>query len=106
MTIDDLPFDRQALANLCRRRGILRLEVFGSFAHGTAGPDSDVDVLVTFDPAVALGWTYWGIPDELASLFGRPVDMLTRSVVESDHNPLFRASVLSVTTDLYRAAAA
>lgn len=106
MTIDDLPFDRQALADLCRQRGILRLEIFGSFARGTAGPTSDVDVLVTFDPAVSLGWTYWGIPDELSAVFGRPVDMLTRAVVETDHNAGFRASVLATTEDLYHAAAA
>ena len=43
-----LPLDNDALAALCRRHGIRRLSLFGSTLRGTAGPDSDVDMLVEF----------------------------------------------------------
>jgi predicted nucleotidyltransferase len=42
--------DRAALAALCRRHGIRRLSLFGSVLKGTARPDSDVDLLVEFEP--------------------------------------------------------
>ena len=45
-----LPIDAQTLARLCQRRGIRRLSLFGSRLKGTAGPDSDIDLLVEFLP--------------------------------------------------------
>ena len=45
-----LPFPEDALADLCRRNGIRRLSLFGSRLKGTFGPDSDVDLLVEFEP--------------------------------------------------------
>ena len=44
----DLVLDRERLADLCRRYHVAKLELFGSRAKGTARPDSDVDLLVTF----------------------------------------------------------
>jgi predicted nucleotidyltransferase len=44
-----LPLNNDALAALCRRHGIRRLSLFGSTLRGTAGPDSDVDILVVFE---------------------------------------------------------
>ena len=45
-----LPFPEDALSDLCRRNGIRRLSLFGSRLRGTAGPSSDVDLLVEFEP--------------------------------------------------------
>lgn len=45
-----LPFPEHALADLCRRNGIRRLSLFGSRLKGTFRPDSDVDLLVEFEP--------------------------------------------------------
>lgn len=42
--------DHEGLAEFCRRNGIRRLSLFGSRLKGTAGPDSDVDLLVEFEP--------------------------------------------------------
>ena len=42
--------DREALATLCRRHRIRRLSLFGSVGKGTPRPDSDVDLLVEFEP--------------------------------------------------------
>jgi hypothetical protein len=44
-----LAIDRERLAKLWRRYHVAKLELFGSRAKGTARPDSDVDLLVTFE---------------------------------------------------------
>jgi uncharacterized protein len=45
-----LPIDHVALAALCRRHHIKKLSLFGSTLKGTARPDSDIDLLVEFEP--------------------------------------------------------
>jgi hypothetical protein len=71
--------DRVALAALCRRHHISRLSLYGSVLKGTARQDSDVDLLVEFEPGWKpglLGLT--GIEADIASLLdGRRVDLRT-----------------------------
>lgn len=50
-----LQYDERALADLCLRNCVRRLDVFGSRAKGTAGDESDVDLLVEFEPGHAPG---------------------------------------------------
>jgi predicted nucleotidyltransferase len=71
--------DREALEALCRRHRIRRLALFGSTLHGTAGPDSDVDLLVEFEPEARPSLlTMATIESELSSfLGGRRVDLRT-----------------------------
>ena len=45
-----LNLDQDTLAQFCRRHHIRRLSLFGSQLKGTAGPDSDIDLLVEFLP--------------------------------------------------------
>lgn len=98
-----LDIDRERLAELCRRYHVAKLEMFGSRAKGTARPDSDVDLLVTFEPGQTPGLEFFGMADELEWLFGHPVDLLTRPRVERDHNPYFKQSVLSAARPVYAA---
>ncbi len=51
--------------------------MFGSTARGEAGPDSDVDVLVEYQPATLLGFVFFRLERDLAALFGRSVDLIT-----------------------------
>jgi predicted nucleotidyltransferase len=76
---DRLFTDRAALAALCRRRGIRRLSLFGSVLKGTARPDSDVDLLVEFEPDAVPGLLgLAAIELELSQLLGgRRVDLRT-----------------------------
>jgi predicted nucleotidyltransferase len=73
--------DPIALATLCQRHAIRRLSLFGSVLKGTAGPDSDVDLLVEFVPGQAPGLLgLAGIEAELSRLLdGRPVDLRTQA---------------------------
>lgn len=98
-----LDVDRDRLAALCRRYHVLTLEVFGSRAKGTAQPDSDIDLLVTFAPTFSPGLEFFGLADELETLFGHRVDLLTRPRVERDENPDFRNNVLSSAEIVYAA---
>jgi predicted nucleotidyltransferase len=60
-----------------RRYGVSRLSVFGSFARGEPKDDSDVDILVEFEPGRKTFDNFMGLADYLEELFGRKVDLLT-----------------------------
>ena len=71
-------YDRGKLAKLCRRHQVRRLSLFGSVLTDAFGPDSDVDVLVEFEPGHTPGLGITDIEDELSALFGgRRVDVVT-----------------------------
>lgn len=101
--VTDLHYDFDELEKLCKQYHVIKLEVFGSRARGEAKPDSDVDLLVTFEPEVDLGLSYFGLGMDLESLLGHAVDIVERHVVEQDRNPYFRREVLAQTRLLYAA---
>ena len=68
--------DEARLADVCARYGMARLRVFGSVPRGTATPDRDIDVLYELEPGRRLGWEIEQLADELAAVFGRPVDLV------------------------------
>ncbi len=74
-----LPIAPDVLAALCRRRRIRKLSLFGSQLKGTARPDSDIDLLVEFEPDS--GTTYFDMAEieiELSEhLGGKKVDLRT-----------------------------
>ena len=74
-----LRFDQEALALLCRRHGIRRLSLFGSVLKGTARPDSDIDLLVEFEPDAIPGLIGMAAIEAALSelLGGRRVDLRT-----------------------------
>ena len=73
-----LPIAPETLAAFCRCHHIRRLSLFGSHLKGTAGPDSDIDLLVEFDPAHIPGLLGIAAMEiELSELWGRKVDLRT-----------------------------
>jgi len=72
-----LTLDRAKLAEFCRRHHIQRLALFGSVLREDFGPNSDVDVLVEFDPEHIPGLAFFDMQDELSELLGRKVDLNT-----------------------------
>lgn len=89
---DRLFADRAALDSVCRRHHIRRLSLFGSVLTGTARPDSDIDLLVEFEPGQEPGLlALAGIAADLSDLLGgRPVDLRTAQ----DLSPHFRSEVV------------
>jgi len=71
----DIPLG--AVAGFCRRRHIRRLSLFGSILRDDFTPESDVDVLVEFEPGKPPGLEFFTMADELTGILGREVDFLT-----------------------------
>lgn len=90
------------IAALCRRFCVRRLDVFGSAATGAFDPaTSDVDLLVSFDPAATdYAGCFFGLLEGLEALFGRPVDLVTE---QSIANPYLRRQIMAVRRTLFRA---
>ena len=86
-----LAFSQERLAELCRRHQIRRLALFGSVLRNDFGPNSDVDVLVEFEPGVRTGLKFFAIQDELSEILGRQVDLNTPGCLSK----YFRAQVLT-----------
>lgn len=93
---------QETLDQFCRRWAIVQVALFGSALRDDFGPESDIDVLVTFAPEAE-----WGLLDhvqmegELAELLGREVDLLTRRAVERSRNPLRRNEILATAQTIY-----
>ncbi len=100
---DNIQFDERAIAEFCQRWRVEELSLFGSVLRDDFRPDSDVDVLVVFEDGAP--WTYWdwgAMSDQLATVFGRPVDLVEkRSVV----NPYRRQHILANRQIIHRHAA-
>ena len=69
-----------------------------------ARPDSDVDLLVTFEEGMTPGLAFVAFAEALEEVFGREVDLLTRDCVEKDFNPYRREGILLATTEPFYAA--
>ena len=78
------------IADFCRRHRIKRLSLFGSVLRDDFTEDSDVDVLVEFEEGAKIGWEIVGMQDELSSILGRQVQLLTSGFL----SPYFRDEVL------------
>jgi len=88
-----IPVDRERVADFCRRHHIKKLSLFGSVLRDDFTPESDVDVLVEFEPGHVPGFLRLGrMQDELSALLGgREVDLLTPKFI----NRRVRARVLA-----------
>ena len=70
--------NREKIAIFCKRHYIKRLSLFGSFLQGKASPDSDIDLLVEFDPEHIPGFIRLaGMENELTEILGYKVDLRT-----------------------------
>jgi uncharacterized protein len=66
------------LKDFCRRHHILKLSIFGSYLRDDFGPESDVDLLVEFDPQhIPTLFDIAGMEIELSEMLGRKVDLRT-----------------------------
>jgi len=78
MATIDIQIPHAELAEFCRRNYIRSLSLFGSAVKGDLGPESDVDVLVEFEPGHVPGLALIRMQDELSAILGgREVDLVT-----------------------------
>lgn len=96
-----IPVDQAALADFCRRHRIRKLSLFGSVLRDDFRPDSDIDVLVEFDPDARIGlYEFLDAQEELEAILGRAVDLVQRSALR---NPFRRREILRTAEDVYAA---
>ncbi|MBM3745121.1 MAG: nucleotidyltransferase family protein [Acidobacteria bacterium] len=88
------------ISELCRRYHVRELAVFGSATRGEMRPESDIDLLVEFQPDAPGGLLgYAGLMLDLSDLLGRQVDLVEREGLK----PLIREAVLSEARTIYAA---
>ena len=94
-----IAIDRSVIADFCRRCHIRRLALFGSVLRDYFTPDSDVDVLVEFEPGHTVGLAFFRMQRELSEILGRKVDLQTPAEISR----YFRDEVLAEAEVLYDA---
>ena len=91
---------RSAIEENPYRADIKFVALFGSHVHGTATDDSDIDVLIDFDPNATIGlFEFIEIQDQLSETLGRKVDLLTPEALSK----YFRNEVLNEAEPVYGA---
>src|SRR5437867_478612 len=86
---------RRLFRPFCEKHHIRRLDVFGSVAQERAAPNSDLDLLVTFDDAKPVSTAdLLEMAGEAEELAGAPVDFVLRSAVEKSPNVFARENIL------------
>jgi len=89
------------IAEFCKRWTINEFSLFGSVLREDFRPDSDIDVLVSIDPAAQIGLLEIAkMQIELEKLFKRPVDLVEK---EGLRNPYRRREILSTAQVIYAA---
>ena len=100
MNVNGVDIPEDAVADFCRRNHIRRLALFGSILRDDFIPESDVDVLVEFEPGTRVGLRFFALERELSLLIGRKVDLNTPGFLGRD----FRDEVLASARVQYEAA--
>jgi predicted nucleotidyltransferase len=92
-----IALSRSWIAEFCRRHHVRSFALFGSILRDDFGPESDIDVLIEFQPGKTPGWEFFGMQDELTGRFGRQVDLNTPGFLSR----YFRDRVVAEAVPLY-----
>jgi predicted nucleotidyltransferase len=91
MRLQNVEISEEQIADICRRHHIRKLSLFGSVLREDFRSDSDVDVLVLFEPGIPVGFRIFEIEQELARLFGgHRVDIINEKYL----NPRLKQRIL------------
>jgi len=100
MVISKIRIPKRKIRDFCQRYDVQRLALFGSVLGGDFRPDSDIDVLVVFDPSARVTFLTLGrMKRELSVIFQRPVDLVPQDGLK----PAIRDIVLSSAQEVYAA---
>ena len=75
---------QKKIETFCRKHNIQRLAFFGSAIRDDFGPQSDIDILVEFEPGQAPGFGFFLIEEEMSQMMGRKVDLQTANFLSPD----------------------
>lgn len=94
----DIPEEK--IAEFCRHNSIRKLAFFGSVLRADFSPESDIDVLVEFEPDAKVGLQFFKMEQELSEILGRKVDLSTAGFLSK----YFREKIVAEAEVLYDAA--
>lgn len=98
LQLGETQVDGPSLAAVCRRYGVKELSLFGSAARGEMQPESDIDLMVEFEPGLRIGLIkFESLVEELELLAGRRVDLVTKRGLK----PWIRPTVLKDAQVIY-----
>jgi predicted nucleotidyltransferase len=100
VNVSQMHLPRQKIKAFCQEHHIRSLAFFGSFVRSDFRSDSDIDVLVEFEPGHVPGYNFFLIEEELSTLLGRKVDLQTPAFL----SPGVRQSALSEAVRVYEQA--
>ncbi len=95
--LNGIEISGEQVERFCRERGIRRFALFGSVLRDDFRPESDIDVLVEFQPGIRVGLRFFEMEREHSQLFGRRVDLNTPGFLSK----YFRDDVLRETKVIY-----
>lgn len=96
-----IQFDKDRIVEFCSKWKITEFSFFGSTLRDDFAPESDVDILVTFEPEAPWSlWDFIDMRDELQELFGREVDLVEKTGLR---NPFRRHEILKTREVIYAA---
>lgn len=98
--LNEIALSKNKIIGFCQRHHIRKLALFGSVLRDDFDDESDVDVLVEFEPNHIPGWEFISMQDELTALFGRNVDLSTANFLSET----FRDDVLRNAVTIYERA--
>jgi len=98
----NIDLSKEEITDFCNKWSIREFSIFGSVLKESFGPDSDVDVVVDFEPGTSHSlFDLVSMTDELKQIFGRDVDLMTRQEVEQSRNYIRRKAILSSMEVIY-----
>jgi predicted nucleotidyltransferase len=104
MKFQNLEFEPEAVGSLCRKWNISRLDLFGSALRDDFGPQSDIDLLVEFEPGAHVSLIDLDRAEmEFARVFGRRVELVSRRGIEASQNWIRRRNILDSAVMLFAA---
>ena len=77
MVYHGIKIQKDKLKDFCRRHHIHKLSLFGSVLRNDFRPDSDIDILVEFEPGHIPGLAFFSMEEELSAIIGRKVELHT-----------------------------
>ncbi len=99
-----ITFRRDEIAAFCKRWQVTELALFGSVLRDDFGPESDVDVLARFEEkARHTLFDLDQMEEELTTIFGRKVDLISWRGVEQSRNYIRRKAILQSAETIYAA---
>ena len=102
ITRPHIEIHRGKIADFCQKWKVRELSLFGSVLGDSFHPDSDIDIIVAFEPDAERSlFNLASMTDELKEIFGRDVDLLTRRAVEQSRNYIRRRAILSTLKVIY-----